>query len=214
MARHKVSIERRKLVEDAAPRFFSWTDALDSYKISYIKKSTDDISLCCFLHEDADPSMNISLKLNKFHCFSCGASGSIIRFMHLLSGEQVDYNTFCDQLLKTNPYLKSTLTFDSIFITADSLDPAFLERSKFSSDSAADKSLTIDKVYRLVTKAGGTWENLAFSMSLLQAGFTPEEMLKQLEAVTGEYLLTPKPKTAGTVEKKSLDEILDDNLEI
>lgn len=54
-------------------------DVLSTY-IRVIKKGNSHLGLCPF-HSDKNPSMNISKDKQMYHCFSCGASGNIFRFI-------------------------------------------------------------------------------------------------------------------------------------
>lgn len=40
---------------------------------------------CCF-HADKTPSLKIDTDRQRFHCFSCGASGDVISFIQMLKG--------------------------------------------------------------------------------------------------------------------------------
>lgn len=42
--------------------------------------------ICCPFHKEKTPSLKIYLKDNSFHCFGCGASGDVIKFVQKLFG--------------------------------------------------------------------------------------------------------------------------------
>ena len=46
----------------------------------YVKIERGNKALCIF-HDDHNPSMSFDIKRNRFKCFSCGASGSVIDFI-------------------------------------------------------------------------------------------------------------------------------------
>ncbi len=50
----------------------------------------------CAFHDDKKPSMSVNIKHGGYHCFACGAKGSMIDFyMHQ---KHVDFKTACREL--------------------------------------------------------------------------------------------------------------------
>ena len=43
-----------------------------------LKKESKDYVMCCPSHDDKTPSLKITPVKNLFHCFGCGAGGSVI----------------------------------------------------------------------------------------------------------------------------------------
>ena len=43
-----------------------------------LKKEGKDYVMCCPFHDDKTPSLKITPSKNLFHCFGCGAGGSVI----------------------------------------------------------------------------------------------------------------------------------------
>jgi DNA primase len=42
--------------------------------------------LLCPFHDDARPSCSVNLSKRVFHCFSCGAAGNVLDFVHRMEG--------------------------------------------------------------------------------------------------------------------------------
>ncbi|MFC1751164.1 CHC2 zinc finger domain-containing protein, partial [Pseudomonadota bacterium] len=51
-----------------------------------LKKAGKDFTLCCPFHEDKTPSLKITPSKNLFHCFGCGAAGSVIDWVMKTQG--------------------------------------------------------------------------------------------------------------------------------
>lgn len=62
------------------------------------KKQGKDFSLSCPFHEDDTPSLVITPSKNLFHCFGCGASGSVIDWVMKTQG--VSFRFACEILQK------------------------------------------------------------------------------------------------------------------
>jgi DNA primase catalytic core len=50
----------------------------------------------CPFHADKNPSLSVNEEKGLFHCFACGASGDVIRFVELI--EQVNFKEACERL--------------------------------------------------------------------------------------------------------------------
>ncbi len=62
------------------------------------KKQGKDYALCCPFHEEKTPSCIISPKTNLFHCFGCGAAGSVIDWV--MKTQSVSFRFACELLQK------------------------------------------------------------------------------------------------------------------
>lgn len=64
---------------------------LVSIASSYVqlKKSGRDFSACCPFHREKTPSFHISADKQLYHCFGCGAGGSVIQFV--MAAENLDF---------------------------------------------------------------------------------------------------------------------------
>lgn len=51
-----------------------------------IPEKNDEYKIRCPYHDDPDPSLNFNLGKNTFHCFGCGAKGTIRKLVKELSG--------------------------------------------------------------------------------------------------------------------------------
>ncbi len=68
-----------------------------------LKKQGKDYALRCPFHDDKTPSMMISPDKNVFHCFGCGASGTVIDWVMKTQG--VSFRHAAELLLEGNPSL-------------------------------------------------------------------------------------------------------------
>lgn len=181
MAHKDVSEERVKALLKIAPSYFSWEKAiLDNGGKDCSKISEDQLEMTCFFHEDKRPSFRINKRLNVYHCFSCGRSGSIIKFMYELSGLSCGFYRYCDILLKSNPHITDALGFSTVFVDSKSLDPAFNQRLTFSVDQLDAGDISVTSLYKFLDssglESGDRWKRLAMSMSLIQQGFSRQEV--------------------------------------
>jgi len=81
-----------------------------------LKKEGKDYVMCCPFHDDKTPSLKITLAKNLFHCFGCGAGGSVIDWVIKTQGV-----SFCHavELLKDSSSLVATSTQLSTGSVAD-----------------------------------------------------------------------------------------------
>ena len=61
-----------------------------------LKKEGKDHVMCCPFHEDTTPSLKISADKNVFHCFGCGASGTVIDWV--MKTHKVSFRKACETL--------------------------------------------------------------------------------------------------------------------
>lgn len=43
-----------------------------------LKKRGKDWVMCCVFHDERTPSLSVSEEKNLYHCFGCGAAGSVL----------------------------------------------------------------------------------------------------------------------------------------
>jgi hypothetical protein len=51
-----------------------------------IPEKNDEYKIRCLYHTDPDPSLNFNVRKNTFHCFGCGAKGTIRKLVQTLTG--------------------------------------------------------------------------------------------------------------------------------
>jgi DNA primase len=71
-----------------------FTAMLNHFGFEFTQKGAQ-IRMCCPFHEDATPSMSVTLEetdkamANTFHCFGCGTKGSVIDFAAKHTGDDL-----------------------------------------------------------------------------------------------------------------------------
>jgi len=84
-----------------------------------LKKHGCDHAICCPFHDDKTPSLIISRESNLFHCFGCGASGSVIDWV--MKSQGVSFRHAC-AILQDSPALAASTTAPVKKSTVKSLD--------------------------------------------------------------------------------------------
>lgn len=73
-------------VRSAVPLSRAFADHLGEDALQHV--SEHKYKVVCPFHNDRNPSLNIDNSLGVFHCFGCGAKGTIIDFEQLISGHR------------------------------------------------------------------------------------------------------------------------------
>ncbi len=73
----------------------SISEVIRNYGVELRPGGKEQIALCPF-HADKNPSMSVSEDKGLFHCFACGASGDVIRFVELI--ENISFKEACARL--------------------------------------------------------------------------------------------------------------------
>lgn len=81
-------VGREKIDEEILNQMIESVDLLEYISEEYDvhKINNDSWAISCPLHRDKTPSLKITPSLNKFHCFSCGFSGTILQWMIRVEG--------------------------------------------------------------------------------------------------------------------------------
>lgn len=171
----ELSRERMERFKGISHKYFDWNIVLRDANIPIEQDLDDQLVIKCFRHPDKRPSCRILLKQHYCHCFSCGFGGKIVDVMFELSHTSLSKSQYFDQLLKASPGMRQELGFSSLFIDSKSLDPAFNTRRKFSAKNHIGAAMPISVLSDKVRKnCGDTWENLVFTLTLLQEGETTD----------------------------------------
>jgi len=86
----------RTFIDDLLTRV-DIVDVIDS-RVS-LKKAGKSYKACCPFHNEKSPSFTVSPDKQLYHCFGCGASGSVIRF--LMDYEHMEFVEAVEDLAKT-----------------------------------------------------------------------------------------------------------------
>ncbi len=85
----------RTFIDDLITRL-DIVDIIDA-RVS-LKKAGKSYKACCPFHDEKTPSFNVSPDKQLYHCFGCGASGSVIRFM--MDYEHMEFIEAIEELAK------------------------------------------------------------------------------------------------------------------
>lgn len=192
---------RFKQFLQSSTKYFSWDSILQEAGIGEVSDKGDQYEIRCILHDDRRPSLRLNKVTGVYHCFSCGASGTYTKFLWELSGRSVPYSEYCEQILKSHPAMQEELRFNSLFITEKGLDPGFNQRRVFDRKAHLGSSMPITTLASQVRKVGDTWENLTFTLTLLQQGVATDGILTLVKK--------HNIKVQEPAEKVSLMDLLD-----
>ena len=173
----KVSDEHFKAFHEIIPRYYNWDIILRDCGVTQVSDNGDQYEIPCPLHVDYTPSMRLNKDTGGYHCFSCGAKGSYVKFMWETSGRGMGYVQYCEQILKNNPSMQAQLGFSSLFSTEKNLDPAFNRRRVFDPKAHLGASLPLTSLASKVQELDDSWDGLALSLTLLQQGMSTDNVL-------------------------------------
>lgn len=179
----QLSKERLRKFEDESHLFFDWLDVLRDAGITEIQDLQGQYLLKCPFHEDWSPSFRIRLHEHNYHCFSCNDFGTVAKLMYKLSSQTIPKVQFYERLIKCNPVIQSHLGFNSLFIDAFSLDEGFTGRRRFSAKEHIGSGMPLSVLFRSVKAQGDTWENLVYSLTMLQEGERPDTILHRIKGI-------------------------------
>lgn len=200
----QLSRERLDKMRDISHKYFDWTAVLQEAGVTEIQDLDDQLLLKCPRHADKRPSFRVRLHEHDCHCFSCGFWGRVLDLMYEVSGKQLSKSQYCEQVLKRTPAMQKELGFSSLYVDATSLDPGFSGRRKFSSKDHIGSGMPLSVLGKRIRREGDTWENLVFSLTLLQEGESPEHIYTLLRKDS-----TSKKRNVG-VKEISLGSLLFD----
>lgn len=176
-----ISKDRVQQFKSVAHKYFDWKTVLEESGAGPIQDLQDQLLLPCPLHPDKRPSFRVRLRHNDCHCFSCGYWGTVADIMYEMSGKSVPRYQYFEQILKRTPGMQSELGFKSLYVDAKTLDPAFEKRPRFSAVNHIGSKMPLDAFSRMVRQLGESWENLVYSLTLMQAGEELENILAQMK---------------------------------
>lgn len=147
----------------------------------YTLRGSNSILASCPFHEDKNPSFSLNTHEDIFRCFSCGAHGRYLNFMHyyyLNKGEKVTIYDVAEKILKKDVLIQETLGFKTIYksklVTSDSFtyDDYIIKRDfKFNKEE-------VQVSYKIIAKRlknASLEEKVAF-VHRMQNGESPEDL--------------------------------------
>ncbi len=196
----KTSDSRFQAFITATLDFYTWEQILNESKIGDVRDKGEQFEMACILHEDKRPSLRLTKATGTYHCFSCGAKGTYTKFMWELRGRPMPYAEFCEQILKSSPVLQQKLGFNTLYVTAQSVDAAFEKRIILSVNDYKQAHMPITVLSNKIKSLDNSWESLVTSLVLLQEGVMPEGVWALIKKQT---IITDKP-----VERVSIADLL------
>lgn len=200
----QLSRDRLERFDKSAHLYFDWVTVLNEGGVTDIQDLDGQYLLKCPFHDDDIPSFRVKVHDHYYHCFSCGRFGSVAKLMWELSGKQMKQSQFYDLLLKRTPQMQKYLGFTSLFIDAYTLDSGFEGKRKFSAASHIGAGTPIKVLAERVRLLGDSWENLVYSLTMLQSGESPEMILHSLGGSRGKQERTGE----GKLERVSLSDLV------
>jgi DNA primase len=181
-----------------------------------LKKQGKDYALCCPFHDDKTASLIVSPASNLFHCFGCGAAGSVIDWVIKTQG--VSFRLACELLQKdlglvlegpSHPVKKNTTTkLASSFTAPAHPAPAALAHPCASAANADTQALlrqVIDYYHETLKQSP---EALAY---LEKRGLASAELIDRFKLGfanrTLGYRLPEKNRKAGAEVRGALQEV-------
>ena len=187
----QLSVERLRKFEDISHHYFDWLTVLRDANINDVQDLQGQYLLKCPFHEDKRPSFRIRVHEHNYHCFSCNDFGTVAKLMYKLSGTTIPQSQYYENILKRSPAMQNELGFSSLYIDAYTLDEGFQGRRKFSAKEHIGSELPLSVLAKRVRDSGDTWENLVYSLTLLQEGERPEVILSRITKSTEVQKGTP-----------------------
>lgn len=178
----ELSKERMKAMEDASHLYFDWNTVLEGAGITEVQDLQGQLLLKCPFHADRRPSFRIRLAEHNYHCFSCNAFGTVIDLMWRVSGTAMSKAQYMEQVLRANHAMQQYLGFKSLYLDSKSLHEGFAVRRRFDVKTHIGSSMPVSVFNQKIKKHGRTWENLVFSLSMMQAGERLENIVAALDS--------------------------------
>ena len=201
--------ERMQALDKSAHKYLNWEAVLGNAGIKDIQDLSGQLLCKCPFHDDWSPSFRVVLDKNFYHCFSCGDGGSILKLAYKTSGSGLSKVQYYEQFLKANRFLQADLGFDSVFLNVrasafgskdgqETLPPA---RERFNAKGHIGGTVPLTVLAQKVRAQGDTWENLVYTLTMLQQGEQADEILY---SVTERTNIAKELASTGKAKKMSL----------
>lgn len=140
--------------------------------------------IACPFHREKTPSLSFNEDKGIWHCFGCGAGGTLLRFMYLyrteVEGQRLSYANFLNGLLKGDNSLQTALGFNTLFEeevnTIENLEP--IKKFKFHRRPAS--ASTYVELQEEFVKTNPSIEEIKLFILLMQQGQDVLSMRKEL----------------------------------
>ena len=132
------------------------------------KEGKDDVQFCCTIHNERNPSAGFSLEKQKFHCFSCHASGDITWLIYKSLPDQFS------SLREVDEWLKDRYGID--FKTFDNRIKSRIVRYEDVDDDVVEEERVVLPRYKLAPYHSGKSTYKYF----FKRGFTKKTMKERL----------------------------------
>ena len=205
----ELSRERMSAMENVSHLYFDWSTVLADAGITDVQDLQGQLLLKCPFHPDKRPSFRIRIAEHNYHCFSCNAFGSVLDLMYKLSGTSMSKSQYMEQVLRANPAMQQYLGFKSIYLDSKNLHEGFSVRRKFDAKAHIGSGMPVSVFSSKVKSQGRTWENLVYSLTMMQAG----ESFENIVAAVDKQSQNTKARSASPQSTISLAALLLDEVE-
>ena len=158
-------MERLRALIQEIPNFYKVEDVLASYPLQDLG---DQYVLPCPFHKDSRPSFRVRKSSGVYHCFSCNATGSLLKLMYKLSNSHLSYLYFAESILKENKMLQGVLGFDTVL---EEKKTEYKSHKRFIPNK--ELPIPITTLKNIVSKSDNTFKAMAASLTMLQEGISP-----------------------------------------
>lgn len=104
--------EQNKALQDFINKSFSILDVIQSYGFFPRKETDDRYGMRCPFHNERTGSFKIYVGTNRYHCFGCDQSGSVVEFM--MGEESLDRQEILDRFKDDIDVTSSKFAVDTI----------------------------------------------------------------------------------------------------
>lgn len=142
--------------------------------------------IACPFHREKTPSLSFNEERGIWHCFGCGAGGTLLKFMYLykteVEGQRIGYASFLNKLLQNDSLLQRRLGFNTLFEedvnTIESLAPV----RKFKFKRRPIGPSTYLELQEDFNRKNPSMEEIKLFILLMQQGLDVPAMHKELAA--------------------------------
>ena len=142
-----------------------------------------DVVIKCPFHVDYSPSCSMNDTLHVFNCFSCGRSGSYVKFRALYSTEvegiRSDYYHVANKLLRSDAAMQAALGFNTIFKNM-AIPSNSRKRNRFSVTKGEVAPASFLELSSLLMASGANEEMITLFILLMQQGFSVTDVYNEL----------------------------------
>lgn len=179
----RLGLLTQAIAESDRYTFDAYCEEHDLYKKGKEFKA-GGVWIACPFHGDLSPSLSFNEEKGIWHCFGCGAGGTLVDFMYLHStkvlGHEISKVNYLNNLLKEDELLQVQLGFSSVVqqttLTLDSLE--LLEKPKFTVKGVGTS--TFSELQEKFMKTNPSLAEIKFFIALMQGGLPVGTVEKEL----------------------------------